>query len=274
MAFFLARVSGSSFQQPPASLGGGGVGVSTSCCEGAVSRYAAVMPATVQLDSGKRERLSGRHHGSGAGRRRGPHNPRRQPEEVERELHQPCWPTTPPHKWTLCWETTAPEGRRRRDGRRHHGRTAGLLHLLTSGRAVGRLPHGERAGHADAGRHHGRAAGLPDGPGPGRVHNQPNHLGAGGVPLSRRPGHSDGVKHRRRAAQLLHHRTSRRPPRQARSHSGGADEAVAAIGEQILGPTDVSPSNWTVRPSSGCSVVLATHTAGVSVDGYTLTLAA
>ena len=48
---------------------------------------------------------------------------------------------------------------------------------------------------------------------------------------------------------------------------GGADEVVAAIGEQILGPTDVSLSNWTVRPSSGCSVVLATHTAGVSVDG-------
>ena len=47
---------------------------------------------------------------------------------------------------------------------------------------------------------------------------------------------------------------------------GGADE--------ILGPTDVSLSNWTVRPSSGCSVVLATHAAGVSVDGYTLTLAA
>ena len=35
---------------------------------------------------------------------------------------------------------------------------------------------------------------------------------------------------------------------------GGADKAVAAIGEQILGPTDVSLSNWTVRPSSGCSV--------------------
>ena len=48
---------------------------------------------------------------------------------------------------------------------------------------------------------------------------------------------------------------------------GGADEVVAAIG-------DVSLSNWTVRPSSGCSVVLATHTAGVSVDGYTLILAA
>ena len=40
---------------------------------------------------------------------------------------------------------------------------------------------------------------------------------------------------------------------------GGPDKAVAAIGEQILGPTDVSLSNWTVRPSSGCSVVLATH---------------
>ena len=145
---------------------------------------------------------------------------------------------------------------------------AGLLHLLTSGRAVGRLPHGERAGHADAGGHRGRAAGLPDGPGPGRVHHQPNHLGAGGVPLSRRPGHGNGLEHRRRAAQLLHHCTSRRPPAgklgvtEAASalqiavrfpDDGGADEVVAAIGEQILGPTDVSLSNWTVRPSSGCS---------------------
>ena len=68
--------------------------------------------------------------------------------------------------------------------------------LLASGRAVGRLPHGERAGHADAGGHHGRAAGLPDGPGPGRVHNQPNHLGAGGVPFSRRPGHGNGLEPR------------------------------------------------------------------------------
>ena len=47
-------------------------------------------------------------------------------------------------------------------------------------------------------------------------------LGAGGVPLSRRPGHGDGLEHRRRPAQLLHHRTSRRPPcGQARSHGGG-----------------------------------------------------
>ena len=93
MAFFW--VSGSSFQQLPALLGGGGAGMSASCCEGAVSRHAAVMPATVQSDLGKRalERHlelcpDGRHHGSGAGRRRrGPHDPRRQPEEVVRELH-------------------------------------------------------------------------------------------------------------------------------------------------------------------------------------------
>ena len=37
---------------------------------------------------------------------------------------------------------------------------------------------------------------------------------------------------------------------------------------------DPGPHDWTARPSSGCSVALATHTAGaVSVDGYTLTLA-
>ena len=42
---------------------------------------------------------------------------------------------------------------------------------------------------------------------------------------------------------------------------------VAAIGEQILGPTDVSLSNWTVCPSSSCSVVLATHTARGSERG-------
>ena len=109
----------------------------------------------------------------------------------------------------------------RRDDRRHLGCAAGLLHLGASGRAVGRLPDGERAGHADAGRHRGRAAGLPDGPGPGRVHNQPNHLGAGVVPLSRRPGHGDGLEHRRRPAQLLHHRAGGRfADRQARSHGG------------------------------------------------------
>ena len=71
------------------------------------------------------------------------------------------------------------------------GCAAALLHLGASGRPVGRLPHGERAGHADAGSHRGRAAGLPDGPGPGRVHDQPDHLGAGGVPLGRRPGHGE-----------------------------------------------------------------------------------
>ena len=48
---------------------------------------------------------------------------------------------------------------------------------------------------------------------------------------------------------------------------GGADEVVAAIGEQI--------GRLTLKlDGCGCSVVLATQTAGVSVDGYTLTLAA
>ena len=45
-------------------------------------------------------------------------------------------------------------GAGRGDGRRHHGRAAGLLHLLTSG-AVGRLPHGERAEHAELSRRPG-----------------------------------------------------------------------------------------------------------------------
>ena len=141
---------------------------------------------------------------------------------------------------------------------------------------------------ADAGRHHGRAAGLPDGPGPGRLHHQPNHLRAGGVPLGRR---QDTATASSIAAALLSYYTiaqvdgllaNKLGVTEAASalqiavrfpDDGGADKVVAAIGEQILGPTDVSLSNWTVRPS-GCSVVLATHTAGVSVDGYTLTLAA
>ena len=76
------------------------------------------------------------------------------------------------------------------------GTDAAITAALLAYCAVGRLPHGKRAGHADAGGHRGRAAGLPDGPGPGRVHHQPNHLGAGGVPLSRRPGHGDGLEPR------------------------------------------------------------------------------
>ena len=48
---------------------------------------------------------------------------------------------------------------------------AALLHLLTSRRAVGRLPHGTRRR-----RRPSRArCWLPHGPGPGRVHHQPNH---------------------------------------------------------------------------------------------------
>ena len=33
----------------------------------------------------------------------------------------------------------------------------------------------------------------------------------------------------------------------------GGDEVVAAMGEQILGPTDVSLSNWTVRPAAAAA---------------------
>ena len=65
--------------------------------------------------------------------------------------------------------------------RLHNGRAACPLHLGAGGR---RLPHGKRA--ADAGRHHRHAAVPPDGPGPGSLDNQPNHLGAGGDSLARR----------------------------------------------------------------------------------------
>ena len=76
---------------------------------------------------------------------------------------------------------------------------------------AGRLPNGKRPRHA---------AGLPDGPGPGRFHHQPDHLGAGGVSLGCRPGHCNGLKHRHGPAQLLHHRAGGRfIDRQARSPS-------------------------------------------------------
>ena len=73
------------------------------------------------------------------------------------------------------------------------------VHAYSRGVRRGRLRDSELAGEEAvylcdgvvAGGHRGRAAGLPDGPGPGRVHHQTNHLGAGGVPLSRRPGHGD-----------------------------------------------------------------------------------
>ena len=85
----------------------------------------------------------------------------------------------------LAYYTSAQERRTRRRAAPSQPR-CWPLHLGAGRRAVGRLPHGKRAGHADAAAIAG-AAGLPDGLGPGRVHNQPSHLGAGGVPLSRRP---------------------------------------------------------------------------------------
>ena len=44
------------FQQPPALLGGGGAGMSGSCCKGS-QQIRRAMPTTLQFDSG-RERLS------------------------------------------------------------------------------------------------------------------------------------------------------------------------------------------------------------------------
>ena len=104
--------------------------------------------------------------------------------------------------------------------------------LAAGGRAV--------ADYADAGRHRGRAAGLPDGPGPGRLHDQPDHLSAGGAPLGRRPGHGDGLEHcRQRCAG----------GRFAKLGAASAGDSRALSGQrfggrhQILGPTDVSLAN-------------------------------
>ena len=67
-------------------------------------------------------------------------------------------------KWTRCWSTTEQERRRtrRRPAPSRLRRKWTLCWPTTA--------------HTDAGGHHGRAAGLPDKPGPGRLHNQPNHL--------------------------------------------------------------------------------------------------
>ena len=146
--------------------------------------------------------------------------------------------------------------------------TAALLAYYTSSQVDALL--GDYRRHADAGRHHGRAAGLPDGPRPGRVHHQPNHR----APLVayRSAADQDTATASSIAAALLSYYTiaqvdgllaGKLGVTEAASalqiavrfpDDGGADEVVAAIGEQILGPTDVSLSNWTVRPSSGCSV--------------------
>ena len=77
MAFFLVRVSGSSFQQPPASLGGGGGHVGQLLRgSGQQIRRRDAHDGPVGLgEAGALERHlelrpDGRHHGSGAGRRR------------------------------------------------------------------------------------------------------------------------------------------------------------------------------------------------------------
>ena len=183
---------------------------------------------------------------------------------------------------------------RRSGGRGPRGCAAGLLHLLTSGHSVGRLPNRNGAGRGDGHLTSGH-------PVAGRAaqNTQTQAAIAGALLRARTRTCSQPTKSPRRwwrtvqpqtrtrrrprasPPLLSYFRASRRPPcGQARSHGGGLGAALSGRrrwwppGEQILGPTDVSLSNWTVRPSSGCSVVLATRTAGVSVHGYTLTLTA
>ena len=93
--------------------------------------------------------------------------------------------------------------------------SAALLAYYTSAQVDALLADYRTASAQDT--HHGRAAGLSDGPGPGRFHNQPNHLGAGACKFP---------------------------------DDGGADEVVAAIGEQILSPTDVSCQTGRFAPAA------------------------
>ena len=142
------------------------------------------------------------------------------------------------------------------------GRQCARGHVAHRGEVsgVGRVVDGESAARDSAGRHHGRAAGLPDGPGPGRAWR-----------WWRTAADQDTAMASSIAAALLSYYTiaqvdgllaNKLGVTEAASalqiavrfpDDGGADEVVAAIGEQILAPTDVSLSNWTVRPSSGCS---------------------
>ena len=64
--------------------------------------------------------------------------------------------------------------------------TAALLAYDTSSQVDALLgDYRTASAQDDAGGHRGRAAGLQDGPGPGRLHDQPNHLGAGEPPRTR-----------------------------------------------------------------------------------------
>ena len=162
-----------------------------------------------------------------------------------------------------------PHGKRagRGDDRCHFGRAAGLLRLGASGRAVGRLPHG----HADAGRHRRRAAGLPDGPGPGCFHNQPITSAL----VAYRSAADQDTATASSIAAALHRTSGRFVGWQSHAASalqiavrfpddGGADEVVAAIGEQILAPSHCQTGRFAPAAAAGAA----------SVDGYTLTLAA
>ena len=85
---------------------------------------------------------------------------------------------------------------RRSGGRGPRGCAAGLLHLLTSGHSVGRLPNRNGAGHGDDQRHHGRAAGL--------LHRGAGRRAVGRLPYGERAGHADAGRHH---GALLAYRT-------------------------------------------------------------------
>ena len=87
-----------------------------------------------------------------------------------------CWPTTPPHKWTRCWSTT--ERARRKDAETTGAISAALLARYTSTQVDALLADHRTASAQDR----QTQAAIT---GPGRFHDQPDHLDAGGVPPTR-----------------------------------------------------------------------------------------
>ena len=152
--------------------------------------------------------------------------------------------------------------------------------LGASGRAVGRLPHGKRAGHADAGRHRRRAAG-PD----QDVFTTNQIISA--LAAYRSAADQDTATASSIAAALLSYYTiAQVDGLQARSHGGSLGPANSRAlsgrrgGRRGGRRADPGPhGRLTVKldgsPQQRLQRGLATHTAGAaSVDGYTLTLAA
>ena len=97
-----------------------------------------------------------------------------------RPLQLRCWPTTPRRKWTRCWSTTE-------RGRRRTPRRPAPVQLCCWPTTPWRkwTRSGQQARRTHRRRLPSRVRCLPDGPGPGRFHDQPDHLSSGGVPPTR-----------------------------------------------------------------------------------------